>query len=339
MHRFTKITFISTLTLVSLATGCGPIDEMADDETMMDEEVDEENTAETSEALSSVVVLLRPGHAVDKCLEVPNYSYDNGTPIVIADCVNTSNQWMWVQKSYGDVYVIRSFSSGKCLEVKNGSSDWGAEIVQANCDGSVKQQFRLKYKGSNYYEIQTVQNNHCLDVAGGSTANGTRLIQWYCNGGFNQQFYWNPPYRIGDERDACAATPNTCKTNVTSTSIVQCIYGYRTGKDRGPGTRVYDELDRCSYWHNNGCWSVNLNSGVDEGYLSCSQDVNFINCVEQVIPESVEEVEAKECIMGTLLRQGADVCEFWLPRGSLYPLYSGNLFAATTKPQCDDSWR
>jgi hypothetical protein len=305
----------------------------------------EELTDSASEALTGPRVMpLKPRHAPSKCLEITGPSTLSGATVILWDCNGGASQQMALQDMGGGYYTIRPQHSGKCLEVKNGATSWGAEIVQADCNGSIHQLFRLNYKEANHYEIRTAQMNHCLDLSGNSSASGTSLVQWYCNGGYNQQFYWSVPNRIGAERDACSADPSYCKTNLTDAWYFQCIYGYRVGVGWGSGTRVYDELDRCAYWHDNGCWSFNFTSGADEGNNGCTQTVNFINCVEQVMPESIEEAQAKDCIMQSFLRAGADICEPGVPRGSYYPLYSGTTLAnatapAPTKGSCAISWR
>jgi len=336
MKSFTTFAVFVSLSLAfgTLASGCAPIEEM-DGEDM----AAQENVASDSQALTGTRVMpLKPRHAPAKCLDVSNYSYVNGANVILWDCNGGASQQMTLKDVGGGYYTIRPQHSGKCLTVKNGATNWGAEIVQEDCNGSIHQLFRLTYKEANNYEIRTAQMNHCLDLSNNSSASGTRLVQWYCNGGYNQQFFWSVPNRTGAERDACSADPSICKTNLTDASYFQCIYGYRVGSGWGWGTRVYDEIDRCAYWHDNGCWSFNFNSGADEGNGGCTQTVNFISCVEKIMPESIEEAQAKDCIMQSFLRFGADTCEPSVPRGSYYPLYSGNTLTAT-KPGCGISWR
>lgn len=331
MKRFMTLAVFASLSFAfgTLASGCAPADEVAA----------EKDVASDSQALTGVRVMpLTPRHAPGKCLEITGPSAANGAKVILWDCNGGASQQMALHEWGGGYYTLRPQHSGKCLEVQNGATHWGAEIVQADCNGSIHQLFRLTYKDANHYEIRTAQMNHCLDLSGNSSASGTPLVQWYCNGGYNQQFYWSVPNRSGAERDACAAAPSVCKPTLTDASYFQCIYGYRVGVGWGSENRVYDELDRCAFWHDSGCWSFNFNSGADEGNLGCTQTVNFINCVEKVMPESLEEAQAKDCIMQGALRVGADICEPGVPRGSYYPLYSGTTMSAT-RPWCDSSYR
>lgn len=144
-----------------------------------------------------------------------------------------------------------------------------------------------------------------------------------------------PPPRELTERAVCAASGTGANTDPRCAPDVQvtwdagyenCIYGYHVGAGwGGPTNKFYDQVDRCAFLHDRGCWSVNQLTGVDEGNIGCSQDVNFMACIDAVEPQSAEEAEAKTCIQTTLLRAAADLCE--LPtiaygRGLMYPLYT-----------------
>lgn len=111
----------------------------------------------------------------------------------------------------------------------------------------------------------------------------------------------------------------------TGTLYKNCTYGFRVGAGWGSGDRFYDQVDRCALLHDNGCWSVNHLTGINEGNTGCNQDVNFMACIDAVEPQSDEEAAAKDCIQTTLIRTAADICEpfYWTyGRGYLYPLYT-----------------
>lgn len=146
-----------------------------------------------------------------------------------------------------------------------------------------------------------------------------------------------PAPRELTERAACAVAGYSgapCEPDVqavweifepTGTPYMNCIYGFQTGAGWGSGPQFYDQVDRCAYLHDRGCWSINLATGRDEGETGCSQDVNFMACIDAVEPQSAEEQAAKTCIQSSLLRAAADICE--LPtvafgRGYMYPLYT-----------------
>jgi hypothetical protein len=156
------------------------------------------------------------------------------------------------------------------------------------------------------------------------------------------------PYRSPAGRNACSAglgADKPCKPDAERHGIVpyaNCVYGFHTGLSWGSGTAAfYDQIDRCAFLHDNGCWNINRFSWVDEGNGGCSQTVNFMACVDRATPATLEEASAKDCIVNSLIRTGADICEplviFGLPRGYSYPLYSGD-DASNPKPVCRTGW-
>jgi len=132
-----------------------------------------------------------------------------------------------------------------------------------------------------------------------------------------------------EHRQACMDAQGTkCAPDFVKTNGgFNLNYGFHCGAGWGGGiTRAYDALDACCFYHDSNCWNINRKTGVDETGGGCSQTVNFIRCVEAVVPTSTETEQARIFILNSLLRIGADICElrpwwaFW-PRGSFYPLY------------------
>lgn len=143
-----------------------------------------------------------------------------------------------------------------------------------------------------------------------------------------------PPRMITLESRAECESQSNCAPRVEVVDLgFNLHYGYHCGAGWGSGTtKVYDDVDACCYFHDNGCWSIS--NGLDLGNQGCSQTVNLIACVEAVQPQSPETAEAKSFILNSFLGFGANVCELrpagatWPPRGWIYPLQSPALGVA-----------
>lgn len=137
-----------------------------------------------------------------------------------------------------------------------------------------------------------------------------------------------PPFS-NEHRQACTNAQGTpCAPDVVKTSGgFNLNYGFHCGAGWGGSTtNTYDGLDACCFYHDSECWNINGRSGVNETGGGCSQTVNFINCVEKVRPTSSETEQARNFILNSLLRIGADICELrpwwaWWNRGDFYPIY------------------
>lgn len=136
----------------------------------------------------------------------------------------------------------------------------------------------------------------------------------------------------GAHRDACSNARQSVSTPCAPDGQVvdggfNLHYGFHCGSGwGGPTNLIYDDLDACCFYHDSTCWNTNQRTRVDEGGAGCSQTVNFINCVERVVPQNAETEAARRWILGSLIRVGADICELrpwwaWWPRGALYPTY------------------
>ncbi|MDA0633951.1 RICIN domain-containing protein [Nonomuraea sp. MCN248] len=119
------------------------------------------------------------GAGSGRCLDVTGASQANGTPVVIWDCHQQSNQ-QWTSTTAGELRVY----GGKCLDVNNAATADGTGVIIWDCNGQNNQKWRFNADGS----ITAVGANKCLDVAGNATANGTRLQIWTCTGASNQRW-------------------------------------------------------------------------------------------------------------------------------------------------------
>ena len=221
-----------------------------------------------------------------------------------------------------------SSSSRAGCAFESPNSDWWAPIRQQPCHGGNSQRFYLTSRDRFYYAVSSKSSGLCLDISNASTSVGAALIQFGCYLTNNQLFYLEQPFRSREERTV-DTDPDHCVSSVQYNGV-NCVYGYHAGLGWGSGSpKFYDEVDRCALWHDNGCWNVNLYSGANEGNFGCTQTVNFINCVERVIPSTYEEMMARTCILDSALKLGADICEPF-GRGTFYPLYD----ARTTGGAC-----
>lgn len=121
------------------------------------------------------VASLQLGHGAyvglaGKCLNVQGGGSDDGTPIILWDCVGLDNE-EWTQPD--DQGQIRGLGD-KCLAVQDGVSDSGTPIVLTSCDGSDGQQW--------YIQGQQVVGlaGKCLNVSGADSSNGAQVILWDC---------------------------------------------------------------------------------------------------------------------------------------------------------------
>jgi len=126
-----------------------------------------------------------------KCLDVPEWSLNDGMPVIQWACNGGDNQtWRLEPTSDGYSRVIAQHS-GKCLDVSGVSTDDRAEIIQWQCHGGANQQWRLEIVGEGY-QLVARHSGKCLDVRGESTNDGGSIIQWSCHGGANQTWLLRP---------------------------------------------------------------------------------------------------------------------------------------------------
>jgi hypothetical protein len=289
------------------------------------------------ELKSGTTVTLSANHS-GQCLDINGGSAQGGALLLQWPCHGGDNQRFTLMNMGDGSYNIVARHSGMCLEAHHNT--WGTQLYQWPCHGGENQRFWLHDRGGGYYQIQGKYTGLCLDVSGYSYSSGANIIQWGCASSSNQFFYLGLPARSSTDKSSCTTglgDGKNCAPDVQISGIVpyaNCVYGFHVGAGWGSGTAAfYDEMDRCAFWHDSGCWNVNRYTGVDEGGGGCTQTVNFINCVERVIPSTQEEAAARSCVLNSLLAVGANICEPF-GRGTFYPLYD----PTTTGGRCTAAW-
>lgn len=131
----------------------------------------------------------------NKCLDVENWSTDNGARVQQWECHGgTNQQWEEVSSSLGGFRLV-SVNSRKCLDVQGLSKDDGARIQQWDCwvPGSNQRwdYWSAEWSG-NPRALINKNSNRCLDVYNWATYNGAYITQWACHFGDNQlwRFVW-----------------------------------------------------------------------------------------------------------------------------------------------------
>ena len=120
-----------------------------------------------------------------KCLDVPEWSLNDGMPVVQWTCNGGDNQTWRLEPTSGGYSRLIAQHSGKCLDVSGASTDDRAEIIQWQCHGGENQQWRVEAVTGGY-QLVARHSGKCLDVRGESTNDGGSIIQWSCHSGANQ---------------------------------------------------------------------------------------------------------------------------------------------------------
>jgi hypothetical protein len=127
-----------------------------------------------------------------KCLDVPEWSLNDGTPVIQWACNGGDNQ-TWRLETASDGYSrLIALHSGKCLDVSGVSTADRAEIIQWQCHGGENQQWRVEALTDGGFQLVARHSGKCLDVRGESLNNGGSIIQWSCHGGANQTWLLRP---------------------------------------------------------------------------------------------------------------------------------------------------
>lgn len=146
-------------------------------------------------AAAEQLVQIRPHHAANKCLDVPQSTQADINIIQFTCNSGAKNQKFRLVKVAGftNRYEIRPLhvtSGDKCLTVAGGSTSNSALIIQSQCLGSAHQQFRLQ--SLSFGKIESLHAGafgKVFDIQGGSTADGGRLIQFEANPIANNQLF------------------------------------------------------------------------------------------------------------------------------------------------------
>jgi Ricin-type beta-trefoil lectin domain len=127
-----------------------------------------------------------------KCLDVPQWSLNDGMPVVQWACNGGDNQTWNIEHTSDGYSRLIARHSGKCLDVRDASTEDGAAIIQWSCHGGANQQWRLEAVGEGYRFVAR-HSGKCLDVTGWSPDDGTGILQWQCQGGANQTWLVRSP--------------------------------------------------------------------------------------------------------------------------------------------------
>lgn len=130
-------------------------------------------------------VHLQFGHS-GKCLDVPNMSTRDNTPLDQWDCVSSLNEGWFIDMFDATTYRIRNAWSGKCVNVAGGGYAWRTPIIQWTCGNYLNEYFKsLNDPGSNtppgdfrWISPAAVTSSPVLNVDGGGMGNGARIILW-----------------------------------------------------------------------------------------------------------------------------------------------------------------
>ncbi|GAA2463107.1 hypothetical protein GCM10010273_56160 [Streptomyces lavendulocolor] len=148
----------------------------------------------SSASASWTVNTLYAAHST-KCLEIADWSMNNGAPARQWNCGGQQANQAWVFTYVGDsannVVTLRNAHSGKCLEIADWSMNNGAPARQYECTGGENQQFYLwaNTVGSGY-ALLAGHSDKCLEVADWSQNNGAAVRQWTCGAGPQANQIW-----------------------------------------------------------------------------------------------------------------------------------------------------
>jgi hypothetical protein len=112
-----------------------------------------------------------------KCMEVAGGGTANGTPILVAECIDDPKQ-RWAGQPNG---TILNPASGKCLDVTNGANQNGTPMQLHDCNGTPAQQWTNTNGTLRAF-------GRCLDLPGASISDGSRLQLHDCNGTAAQEW-------------------------------------------------------------------------------------------------------------------------------------------------------
>jgi hypothetical protein len=124
-----------------------------------------------------------------KCLSTNGYTFANGTPLILWDCLGQDNQ-KW--SLYSD-RTIRGFG-GKCISTNGVSTANGTGLILWDCLGQANQRWEpsdsLKWDTSRTGFLSTVGGKKCFSASNASSDNGTSVVLWDCLGQSSQ--VWEP---------------------------------------------------------------------------------------------------------------------------------------------------
>ena len=127
------------------------------------------------------------------CVDDPDNSTTNGTPIQLFKCLGDVNQEVGLEvTNYGnDTYYELFFHNGKCIDDPDDSATNGEELQIWSCLGNENQAWSVTQIGSGYLEFSNANGKVCIDDYNDSNTDGNIIQVWSCSGDNAQQ--WNLP--------------------------------------------------------------------------------------------------------------------------------------------------
>ncbi|MGW1198392.1 RICIN domain-containing protein [Streptomyces sp. NPDC002536] len=133
-----------------------------------------------------------------QCLEVADWSKDNGAAVRQWSCHSGANQRWFIRNAPDGSKrkVVVNANSGKCLDAPGGDIGDGSQLIQWDCNGGLNQSWWVAQLGEDdqkeiVFYAGATPNNQVMEINDFSTENGSRAQMWEYNGGNNQR--WELP--------------------------------------------------------------------------------------------------------------------------------------------------
>lgn len=120
--------------------------------------------------------------APDKCLDVNNSNFNDGTNIQLLNCNGTDAQYF----TFDGQQIKTQKDTTKCVDLEYAHTDNGTNIRLWTCNGNEAQEWI--YDGFAKAFRSAVDPNKCLDLDHSKVANGTNIQLWDCNDSAAQRF-------------------------------------------------------------------------------------------------------------------------------------------------------
>ncbi len=117
----------------------------------------------------------------NKCIDVWNGGYANGTDIIQWSCNGDPNQtWIYT----GETQLRSQGNTAYCYDIDGGDGDLEDRHHIWKCDGGESEKWRLQWNGA-----FIGKQGRCMDVPNSSTADGVQLWHYDCNWSGAQRFH------------------------------------------------------------------------------------------------------------------------------------------------------
>uniref|UniRef100_UPI000494A9C3 ricin-type beta-trefoil lectin domain protein n=1 Tax=Streptomyces xiaopingdaonensis TaxID=1565415 RepID=UPI000494A9C3 len=144
-----------------------------------DEEKKSSKPAKKKPVLAVGVPVALHGHKSDRCINVGDKEFNDGTPLRLQKCDGTKGQ-QWRAAEDGTLRI-----GGKCMDVRGGNFNNGTQIQLWKCNGAGAQKFNVNQA----HNLVNTSVGMCVGGKDSGVEPGTRLVLAKCNGTENQK--WN----------------------------------------------------------------------------------------------------------------------------------------------------